>query len=65
MPLFSSGGGSLSRDALSPANRNYLALGGQGFTLGDGALAYGSERIVETYYNIVVIDHLTPAPTSS
>ena len=49
-------------DALSPAHRDYLALGGQGFTLGDGALAYGRERIVEAYYNIAVIDHLTLAP---
>jgi high affinity Mn2+ porin len=49
-------------DALSPAHRDYLALGGQGFTLGDGALAYGRERIVEAYYDIAVVDHLTLAP---
>ncbi|QBB70561.1 carbohydrate porin [Pseudolysobacter antarcticus] len=31
-------------------HRDYLAAGGSGFTLGDGRLNYGSERIVETYY---------------
>ncbi|GAB2544383.1 carbohydrate porin [Rhodanobacter koreensis] len=49
-------------DALSSAHRDYLALGGQGFTLGDGGLAYGRERIVEAYYNIAVAAHLTLAP---
>jgi carbohydrate-selective porin OprB len=28
----------------------YLAHGGLGFLLGDGALRYGRENIVETYY---------------
>jgi high affinity Mn2+ porin len=37
-------------NGLSPLHRAYLALGGQGFLLGDGALRYGREDIVETYY---------------
>jgi carbohydrate-selective porin OprB len=28
----------------------YLALGGNGFLLGDGRLTYGREGILETYY---------------
>jgi len=31
-------------------HRRYLALGGLGFILGDGALNYGLEKIFETYY---------------
>ena len=37
-------------NGLSEPHREYLALGGQGFLLGDGALRYGREDIVETYY---------------
>ena len=35
---------------LSEIHREYLAVGGAGFLLGDGRLTYGSERIVECYY---------------
>lgn len=38
-------------NGLSGDHRRYLALGGLGFILGDGALNYGQERIVESYYN--------------
>jgi hypothetical protein len=37
-------------NGLSTPHREYLALGGQGFLLGDGALRYGREDILETYY---------------
>jgi carbohydrate-selective porin OprB len=37
-------------NGLSAPHREYLALGGVGFLLGDGALRYGREDIVETYY---------------
>lgn len=37
-------------NGLSGDHREYLALGGLGFILGDGALDYGTERIFETYY---------------
>jgi carbohydrate-selective porin OprB len=36
---------------ISGDHRRYLALGGLGFLLGDGALNYGYEEILETYYN--------------
>ena len=35
---------------LSQQHRRYLALGGVGFELGDGGLAYGRESVSETYY---------------
>ncbi len=41
----------LVSNGISQEHRQYLALGGVGFLLGDGALTYGRETIVETYYN--------------
>ena len=37
-------------NGISGDHREYLTLGGLGFLLGDGALTYGTERILETYY---------------
>ena len=37
-------------NAISKDHQNYLADGGLGFILGDGALHYGREQIVESYY---------------
>ena len=37
-------------NGLSGDHREYLALGGLGFVLGDGRLNYGNERIFEGYY---------------
>jgi len=37
-------------NAISKAHQTYLADGGYGFLLGDGALNYGRETILETYY---------------
>lgn len=37
-------------NGISRAHQNYLAHGGLGFILGDGALNYGRENIVEFYY---------------
>jgi hypothetical protein len=39
-------------NALVPSHREYLALGGQSYLLGDGGLDYGHERVLEAYYNI-------------
>jgi len=39
-------------NGLSQAHRQYLAAGGLGFVLGDGALNYGTERILEGYYRV-------------
>jgi len=44
-------GAAFVSNAISGDHREYLALGGSGFLLGDGKLNYGRENIVETYYN--------------
>src|SRR5713101_3777876 len=41
-----------ARNRLSTAHRDYLAAGGTGFFLGDGALNYGPEIILEAYYSL-------------
>jgi high affinity Mn2+ porin len=38
-------------NAIKKDHQNYLMHGGLGFLLGDGALSYGRENIVESYYN--------------
>jgi hypothetical protein len=43
-----------SQNAISGDHREYLALGGLGFLLGDGALDYAKEEIVEGYYTLHV-----------
>ena len=41
-------------NGLSRAHRRYLSAGGQTFFLGDGRLAYGSERTMEAFYSAAV-----------
>ncbi len=41
-------------NALSKDHREYLAAGGYGFLIGDGALHYGWETIVEAYYALAL-----------
>jgi len=38
-------------NGLSQYHRNYLAAGGRGFQLGDGALSYANESVLELFYN--------------
>ena len=52
----------LAINALSSPHREYLELGGSGFVLGDGALNYGREQIMEAYYSFVPFEHLTLSP---
>src|SRR5262249_5644288 len=47
-------GGLIVLNGISRAHRDYLSAGGSGFLLGDGALRYGPERIVESYYAVAV-----------
>ena len=47
---------------LSGPHRRYLAAGGLGFLLGDGALHYGPETILETYYRFSPMAHLWVSP---
>ena len=44
-------------NGLSQRHRQYLSLGGLGFLLGDGALSYGPEKIMECYYNFPIPVH--------
>ena len=48
-------------NGLSRSHRDYLALGGLGFILGDGALRYGREDIVEAYYTARAYRGISPA----
>lgn len=50
-------GAAVAVNALSRAHRNYLARGGLGAFLGDGALNYGTEQILETYYSLRPLRH--------
>jgi high affinity Mn2+ porin len=45
-------------NALSLPARQYFAAGGLGVLIGDGALAYSGERIIETYYKLAVTKSL-------
>ena len=45
-------GAAFALNGLSRDHREYLALGGQGFLLGDGKLNYGRETILESYYTL-------------
>ena len=48
-------------NGLSKDHREYLALGGSGFLLGDGRLTYGREDIIEAYYTMRVHRGIYPA----
>jgi high affinity Mn2+ porin len=50
------------RHTINDAHRAYLAAGGTGFLLGDGALRYGPETFVESYYRAQVGPFLQLGP---
>ena len=54
-------GSAFETSGLSRDHRDYLALGGLGFILGDGRLNYGREWVSESYYNAHVIGGLSVA----
>jgi high affinity Mn2+ porin len=41
-------------EGLSPVARRYLSQGGMGTIIGDGALSYRPEMVLETYYSVAV-----------
>ena len=55
-------GVALGIDGLSALHRDYLAAGGCGFMLCDGALDYGHERVVEVYYRAQFGPYLQVSP---
>jgi hypothetical protein len=52
----------LGIDGLSAPHRDYLAAGGCGFMLCDGALDDGHERVIETYYRLQLGRYLQVSP---
>lgn len=52
----------VAADGLSGSHRGYLAAGGNGFLLGDGALRYGPEVLDEAYYRLVLGRIVTVSP---
>ena len=51
-------GSAFETGGISTKHREYLALGGLGFILGDGRLNYGREEVSETYYNAHLVSGL-------
>lgn len=49
-------------NGLAQDHRRYLGAGGLGFILGDGALHYGTERIMEAYYRIHIWRGIAVSP---
>ena len=50
-------------NGIVPSHQAYLAAGGtQGLILGDGALTYGPEEILETYYSFQATKWLSVSP---
>lgn len=47
---------------LSRPHREYLAAGGVGFRLGDGALRYGREKVLELYWRIQLAKNVQLTP---
>jgi high affinity Mn2+ porin len=47
-------GAALVVSGLSAAHRAYLAAGGRGFLIGDGALRYGPELLAEVFYRLTL-----------
>jgi carbohydrate-selective porin OprB len=45
-------GVAFASNAISGDHREYLALGGLGFILGDGRLNYSREKIIEAFYTV-------------
>ncbi|HTY60020.1 MAG TPA: carbohydrate porin, partial [Bacteroidota bacterium] len=46
-------------NALSRDHREYLAAGGYGFLIGDGALDYALEHVAEAYYSAKLFPSFT------
>jgi high affinity Mn2+ porin len=51
-------GAALVVNGLSSLHRAYLAGGGLGFIIGDGALNYGPELLFDTYYKLSLADNV-------
>ena len=45
-------------NGLSPVHRRFFAAGGVGLSIGDGALNYGTEQLIEAYYSLRLAEPL-------
>lgn len=52
-------GAAMALNGLSRDHRDYLAAGGYGFIVGDGALNYGKESILEVFYSLGLVKGLS------
>ncbi len=50
------------RHTITVPHQLYLARGGRGFLLGDGALSYGREQIIESYYRAQIGPYVEVSP---
>ena len=55
-------GVALAVNGISPVHRQYLELGGSGFIIGDGALNYRHEIILEAFYNVQLASFVFISP---
>lgn len=55
-------GVAMALNMLGPSHRAYLAAGGSGAFLGDGALNYGHERVLEVFYSFQLFKGVTLSP---
>ncbi len=55
-------GAAFSLNMLGPDHKAYLAAGGSGAFLGDGALNYGHERVLELFYSFQPVKGLMLSP---
>jgi len=55
-------GAAFSLNMLGPDHRAYLAAGGNGAFLGDSALNYGHERILEVFYSFQPVKGIMLSP---
>ena len=50
-------------NAISGSHQRYLAAGGSGLILGDGALSPAREQVLEVYYDLVPLSWARPTPS--
>ncbi len=55
-------GVAMAVNMLRSPHRDYLAAGGLGAFLGDGALRYGPEQVLEVYYSLALLKYFSISP---
>ncbi|WP_454753704.1 carbohydrate porin [Cupriavidus necator] len=57
-------GVAMAVNMLRSPHRDYLAAGGLGAFLGDGALRYGPEQVLEVYYSLALLKYFSVSPNA-